>query len=192
MAERKYEQRLVTANSFDDTGTFREAGHIGLFLAKNLEDEEAKEKPSEHLKTVDDFEVPVVEMAAVGPTGPNPKNPQQIPPDGGQGAGGGYIMPGKVLVGEVTKGQEERLAPITEPEVEAEADERLKEALLSGDANIDNTLVEGTVADVTADLGGKTDDELASIRAQEVDREKPRKGVISAIDAELASRKENA
>lgn len=191
MAKNNLVPRLVTKNSFDDTGTFRRSGEVGQFAEATLDHESEKAKPTKHLKELDGYIPPVVEMAAVGPTGPNPKNPQQIPPDGYQGAGGAYMQPGKVLVGEVTVSEEERKASITAPEDEAKATDQLKEALLEGGGNIDNALVEGTVADITADLGGKTNDELATIRAQEVDREKPRKGVISAIDAELASRKES-
>jgi len=41
----------------------------------------------------------VVEMAAVAPTGPNPKQPQQVPPDAKQTVEG-HVIPGAVLVGE--------------------------------------------------------------------------------------------
>lgn len=175
-------QRLVTEMSFDDTGTLREEGHIGLFKEEN-----ANEK---HQHAVDGYVAPVIEMAAIAPTGPNPTAPQQIPPDGSQGPGGGYQQPGKVLVGEVTKPAEDRLANITPPEEEAKASDQLAEALLSEGKGDDK--VNGTVAEVTADLGTKTDDELAEIRAQEVDREQPRKGVLSAIDAELKAREGTA
>lgn len=43
----------------------------------------------------------VVEVAAIAPTGPNPRNPQQIAPGTVQTAGG-YVDQGAVLVGEVT------------------------------------------------------------------------------------------
>jgi hypothetical protein len=186
-------QRLVTKNSFDDTGTFRRPGEVGLFAETTIAHEAQKEKPSKHLKELDGYVAPVVEMAAVGPTGPNPTAPQQIPPDGYQGAGGAYMQPGKVLVGEVTVPEEERKAGITSPEDEADATDKLREALLEEGGNVDNNLVEGTVADIVATIdGSKSDEELAAMRAQEVDREKPRKGVLDKIDAELASRKENA
>lgn len=50
----------------------------------------------------------IVEMAAVSPTGPNPKTPQQVPPDARQTVEG-HVVPGAVLVGEVTLPAEERL-----------------------------------------------------------------------------------
>jgi hypothetical protein len=184
-------QRLVTKNSFDDTGTFRRTGEVGLFAETTLANEAKKDKPSKHLKELEGYSAPVVEMAAVGPTGPNPTAPQQIPPDGYQGAGGTYMQPGKVLVGEVTISEEERKAAISSPEDEAKATEKLKDALLE-DGNVDNNLVEGKADEIIASLGGRTDDELSTIRQQEVDNERPRKTVIKAIDAELASRKENA
>ncbi len=43
----------------------------------------------------------VVEVSAIAPTGPNPKNPQQIAPGTVQTAGG-YVENGARLVGEVT------------------------------------------------------------------------------------------
>lgn len=177
-------QRLVTAMSFDDTGTLREEGHIGLFKPEN-----AKEK---HQHDVEGYVAPVIEMAAIAPTGPNPKNPQQIPPDASQGPGGGYQQPGAVLVGEVTIPEKERTAAIATPEEEAKARKLLEDAVGESKEGKDNDKVQGTVADVTADLGTKTDDELNALRAQEVDNERPRKGVLSAIDAELKAREEAA
>lgn len=58
--------------------------------------------------------------------------------------------------------------------------------------NADDALVSGTVADVTADLGGKSDADLAKMEAAENDREKPRAGVLKAIEAERESRKANS
>lgn len=43
----------------------------------------------------------VVEVSAIAPTGPNPKNPQQIAPGTVQTVGG-YVENGATLVGEVT------------------------------------------------------------------------------------------
>ncbi len=43
----------------------------------------------------------VVEVSAIAPTGPNPKNPQQIAPGTVQTTGG-YVQDGARLVGEVT------------------------------------------------------------------------------------------
>ncbi len=173
---------LVKEASFDATGTLIAEGHVGTFDADRLTGEE------KHLEPIGtDYAPPVIEIAAIAPTGPNPTAPQQIPPDGGQGPGGGYFQPGKVLVGEVTRPQDERLANISTPEEEAKADAKLGDLLADGN-NDDDDLVAGNVADVVADLGAKTDDDLKALRAAEVDREKPRKGVLSAIDAELKGR----
>lgn len=177
-------QRLVTEMSFDDTGTLREEGHVGLFKPEN-----AKEK---HQHDVAGYVAPVIEMAAIAPTGPNPTAPQQIPPDGGQGPGGGYQAPGAILVGEVTQPEEIRTANIATPEEEDKARKLLADAVEDSKEGKDNDKVQGTVADVTADLGTKTDEELNAMRAQEVDNEKPRKGVLNAIDAELKTREEAA
>lgn len=132
------------------------------------------------------FAPATVEVAALGPTGPNPTNPQQLPHDAVQ-TSSGYAIPGAKLVGEVTLPQETRIdaAGIGDGNT-AQADVA---ALMDTTHNDDDALVAGTVAEVTADLGGKTDDELAALRAAEIDREQPRKGVIKAIDAELNTRK---
>lgn len=50
----------------------------------------------------------VVEMSAVMPTGPNPKSPQQVPPDARQTVEG-HVVPGAILVGEVTADADTRL-----------------------------------------------------------------------------------
>jgi hypothetical protein len=50
----------------------------------------------------------VVEISAVMPTGPNPKSPQQVPPDARQTVEG-HVVPGAILVGEVTADAETRL-----------------------------------------------------------------------------------
>lgn len=204
--------RFVTEDSFDANGTFVPAGQYGSFDVERLN---GKEK---HL--VDPNQVPptaVVEIAPIGPTGPNPTHPQQIPADAVQTPGGGYAIAGKTLVAEVTRSADIRLAQIEKSD-EAAVSEALGEisdnslegqrrsatavgAALSqnvaggkgqttGDAN--DALVEGSVADVTADLGSKTDAELTAIEAAENDREKPRKGVLSAIEDERNARIENA
>lgn len=136
-----------------------------------------------------DFTPAVVEVAAIGPTGPNPTQPQQLPHDAVQTTDG-YAIPGARLVGEVTLPQETRIdaAGIGDGNT-AQADVAALMDTAGNSDNGDDALVAGTVSEVTADLGGKTDEELTSLRAAEIDREKPRKGVISAIDAELDSRK---
>jgi hypothetical protein len=69
-------------------------------------------------------------------------------------------------------------------------DRELRPAASTASTQDDNDgLVEGTVADIVATLGGKTDDEIEAMRKAEVDREKPRKGVLDAIKAEQGNRK---
>jgi hypothetical protein len=56
--------------------------------------------------------------------------------------------------------------------------------------NGDDALVEGNIADVTAKITADTSDaDLAALEAAENDRERPRKGVLSAIEAERERRK---
>lgn len=187
-----YVQKIVTEDSFDSLGKFVSAGHVGTFEEEHLNGKEP------HLVDLSgQAPVATVEIAPITVTGPNPTVPQQIPPDALQSSSGLYVQPGKVLVAEVTRPEAERTALISTPEEEAAATEELSNILDEagsgevGSANIDNDLVEGTVADVTADLGSKTDDQLAAIEAQEKDREKPRSGVLKAIEAERESRAAN-
>lgn len=187
-----YVQKIVTEDSFDSLGKFVSAGHVGTFEEEHLNGKEP------HLADLSgQAPVATVEIAPITVTGPNPTVPQQIPPDALQSSSGLYVQPGKVLVAEVTRPEAERTALISTPEEEAAATEELSNILDEagsgevGSANIDNDLVEGTVADVTADLGSKTDDQLAAIEAQEKDREKPRSGVLKAIEAERESRAAN-
>lgn len=200
-------QKLVTQDSFDAYGVFVPAGHIGTF------DEERINGKEKHLKDPAGFEPAVVEIAAIGPTGPNPTAPQQIPPDAVQTAGGGYATPGKRLVGEVTQSADVRLSAI-EASDEAAVTEALSDvmdvsregtvarasagaaatdtnAANASTENNDDALVAGTVADVTKDLGTKTDAELEQIQAAERDREKPRVGVLNAVQEELDARAAN-
>lgn len=196
-----YVAKLVTADSFDATGKFVPEGQIGTFDSDKLNGKEP------HLHDVSDTPLPVVEMAAISPTGPNPTAPQQISPDTVQVAGG-YARPGVTIVGERTAPAEERLAGLTDKDDDSEAvfAKLLEEARRERDearatlaqseeqkaqanvTNDDDELVAGTVADLTADLGSKTDDELAAIEAAEKDRQKPRKGVLDALKAERAAR----
>lgn len=196
-------QKLVTENSFDANGVFIPAGHVGSFEEDNINGNE------QHLADADALGAPArVEIAALGPTGPNPTTPQQIPPDAVQTAGGSYVTPGKTLVSEVTNPADQRLEGLREDSNEAEVSEALAELVDttaegqrsasrgaagrgSTNGNADDALVDGTVSEVTADLGSKTDEQLQQLRAAENDREKPRSGVLSAIDKELAERAEN-
>jgi hypothetical protein len=153
----------------------------------------------------------VVQIAPIAPTGPNPVTPQQIPARRHPRTGRiGYVTPGKQLVSEVTANAETRItgANLDKPELEAEVSEALARiakdrGIALGDVqmaamgvapatteNNDDKLVSGTVAEVTSDLGTKTDEQLNQLLAAENDREKPRVGVTNAIQAELDARAE--
>jgi hypothetical protein len=202
-------QRLTMVNSFDATGKYVPEGHLGTF------DDEKITDTDKHLVDPGELpgDTPMVQIAAIAPTGPNPTVPQQLPPDAVQAPGGGYVVPGKQLVGEVTRRQEERIdqAGLGNPEIEAEVSEALRKIaekhgismatlglgatapVAPADAILENNndaLVNGTVPQVTADLGTKTDDQLNAMLAAEKDREKPRAGVTNAIQAELDARAE--
>ena len=194
-------KKFVTEASFDANGVLIPAGHVGTFDAERLNGKE------EHLLDADEMPpTAVVEIAPIAPTGPNPTTPQQLPANAVQGPGGEYVTPGKRLVSEVTRPAEERIDQrgLGSENNEAEVDEALKEIMGSAATaaapatanagqtsteNNDDDLVAGTVGEVTADLGTKTDEQLTQMRAAEVDREKPRKGVLDAIDEELEARK---
>jgi hypothetical protein len=154
-----------------------------------------------HLEKYDGATVlPVVQVAPVAPTGPNPTAPQQIAPDARQTIAG-YEQPGAKLVGEVTAPEEERIANALLDDddavgvqgeiVQALADagkNQAEAAKRERDGNDDDALVAGTVAAITATLGDKTEDELRLMAAAENDREQPRSGVLKAIDKELQAR----
>jgi hypothetical protein len=118
-------QKLVTADSFDARGVFVPKGHIGTFDEALLNGDEA------HIHEVGDFQPAMVEMAAIAPTGPNPKTPQQIPSDAQQDSAGTYALPGKTLVAEVTDKVEDRIEVpgLRDPENEAKVTETLGEIM---------------------------------------------------------------
>ena len=195
-------KKLVTEASFDAMGTLIPAGQVGTFDTARLTGKEP------HIHKVPDVDPVVVEMAAIGPTGPNPTEPQQISPDTVQGPGGGYYRPGVRVAGEVTRDADQRLADRAKEgdttegdmveelrkaeartaELRAKIAEQATGAPQATSTPNNDTVVEGTVAQVTATLGEKTDAELEALRAAEMDNEKPRKGVIDAIKAEQAKR----
>jgi hypothetical protein len=156
----------------------------------------------------------VIEMSAIAPTGPNPKNPQQIAPGTVQTTDG-YVDRGARLVGEVTLPEKQRIEVVgIDPEStvqddvsaaleEADADAAEKERARRAEAgsgsttarveNDDDALVDGKVADVTARISSDmADADLDRLEAAENDREKPRTGVLSAIEAERTRRTEAA
>lgn len=134
----------------------------------------------------------VIEMSAIAPSGPNPTTPQQLAPGTIQ-TEAGYVDRGVRVIGEVTAPADVRRVEIVEDDnTQAQVEDALAEhATAQGAARVENDddgLVAGTVADVTAGLSDADDAELDRLLAAEQDREKPRKGVVSAIEAEQASR----
>ena len=173
-------RKLVLEDSFDAMGTLIHEGDVGTFDTARLSGNE------KHLVDVGKNHAPdIIQMAPIGPTGPNPTAPSQIPPDARQTAGGAYTQPGAVLVGEVTTGADVRLAAV---ENDGSGQAEIAQLMAEHRGEDTDVATNGTVAEITADLGGRTDAELAAIRAIEVGRDSPRKGVLSAIDAETASR----
>ncbi len=74
----------------------------------------------------------VVEISAIAPTGPNPKNPQQIAPDVVQ-TSGGYAQAGAILVGEVTLPEKQRIEVVgIDPKDDTQA--KITQALADADA----------------------------------------------------------
>ena len=174
--------KLVLKDSFDDTNTFVSKGQIGSFYADKLNGDE------DHLQDVGAFQPAIVQISPIAPTGPNPTAPQQIPPDAVQTAGGGYALPGKVLVAEITQPGDARAA-FVEGGDESKVTNMLEKAMAKTPGtlnNDDDALVDGTVADVTSGINADTD--LDALEAAEKDREKPRAGVLNAIKAERTSR----
>lgn len=175
-------KHIATIPTFTKGGRYIERG--GLIDDVELDDTESGnviDAPS------DINENAVVEISAIAPSGPNPQNPQQLP-IGGRQVPGGYEQDGAKLVGEVTLPEKQRIEVVgidKEDDTQAKITEALDKAGNQG--NLTNEGTEGTVADVsarTADMDAAALDEL---EARENDREKPRKGVLDAIEARRAA-----
>lgn len=122
----------------------------------------------------------VTVIAPIGPTGPNPRSPQQIPTDAVQTLAGYQVTGGATLVSEVTLPAKQRMEQINAaggPDLGSLMDD-------------DDDLTAGRASDIIAGLGGQTDEELRRLRAAEEDREAPRVTLTRAIDAELEKRKQ--
>ena len=177
---------LVKHATFTKEGAYLPAGSI----ARNLDDGAIKATDTNLEKLDGDIPaLPNVQVSPIAPTGPNPVNPQQIPPDATQTIAG-YEQPGARLVGEVTKPEEQRIAAaLLDDDSTADTQGEIVAQLERGaGGNDDDALVAGTVAQITSTLGDKSDDELRQLQAAEQDREQPRSGLLRAIDKELSSR----
>lgn len=88
-------QMLTTKDSFID-GRFVPSGFPVMVEEDDLSGKEKNLIPPGDLPPAG-----IVQQAAVGPTGPNPKEPQQIPPDAVQTVEG-HVVPGAILRAETT------------------------------------------------------------------------------------------
>ncbi len=125
----------------------------------------------------------VVEVSAIAPSGPNPQNPQQIP-NGTVQTPGGYVQDGARLIGEVTVPEKQRIEVVgidKDDETQAKVSEALDKAG-NPDLNVSNEGTEGTVSDVSARVADMDVAALDQLEKAENDREKPRAGVLSAIE----------
>jgi hypothetical protein len=80
----------------------------------------------------------------------------------------------------------------TTPSASSMLDDETAPARTASTPDDNDALVAGTVAEVTDGIDQKSDDEIAALRKAEQDREKPRAGVLKALDAEEARRKEQS
>jgi hypothetical protein len=179
-------QKLAKRPSFNGQ-SYIPAGHVASYQEEQLRGDEP------HLVDLGEAGTPaVVQIAPITVTGPNPTAPQQIPPDAVQTIGG-YAKPGADLVGTVTASAEERMALVGgEDAAEDTSEGEIVQTVRAVDGNAgndDDALVAGSVKAIAGSLEGKSDEELAQLRAAEQDREVPRKGVISALDKEEERRK---
>lgn len=174
--------QIAKIPTFTKNGRYVERG--GLIEEEELDDVESGNvipAPS------DISDNPVVEISAIAPSGPNPQNPQQLP-IGAHQVPGGYEQDGAKLVGEVTVPEKQRIE-VVGIDKDDDTQAKITEALAKADAdtNKPNEGTEGTVADVTARVGDLDAAGLDELEARENDREKPRKGVLDAIEARRAA-----
>lgn len=127
---------------------------------------------------------PVVQVAAIAPTGPNPTAPQQLPPGAVQTVEG-YAIGGATLVGEQALPEAKRVEIVGDADDDAQGKivEKINAAVAGEGMNVSNEGTEGTVADVSARIADMDAAALDQLEKAENDREKPRKGVLDAIEA---------
>lgn len=211
-------QRVTLADAFDAAAKFVPAGHIGTFdddkidPKKDLHLVDPKELPETAM-----VQIAAIAPTGPNPTMPQQKPADAVQgPGGGYFTPGKQLVaevthPQEIridrarlndpdLENEVTEAlravAEKRGVPFTDIRgavslgVDNTADAVARKASGEGEgAEGDAKLVDGTVKEITADLGGKTDGQLGAMLAAENAREKPRAGVVSAIEQEQASRK---
>lgn len=120
-------------------------------------------------------------MAAVAPHAPGATNPQTLPP-GSVPVGGSFIRPAPA---EAPAAREEIVADTPE-QIEAVDTEGSLIADLTGRSvtgGPGDAAIEGTVADVEGRVSSMSAAELDAVEAAENDREKPRQGVLRAVES---------
>jgi hypothetical protein len=171
--------QIAKIPTFTKNGRYVERGQL-------IEDNELDDVESGNVIPAPDGikENAVVEISAIAPSGPNPQNPQQLP-IGAVQVPGGYAQDGAKLVGEVTVPEKQRIE-VVGIDKDDDTQAKITEALAKDDANLPNEGTEGTVADVSARAASLDAAGLDELEARENDREKPRKGVLDAIEARRA------
>lgn len=171
---------LVTEPSFL-RGAYRYAGET-----IQLEDNEVKGDETNLKEMNGDVPVmPAVQIAPLSPTGPNPTQPQQIPPDARQTMAG-YVIPGEArLVGEVTQTEELRTADLIDEDDTSQGDlvEQLRLAREENarlQAERDAALARGE--DLSASAGG----DVSSTSSSGNDDDALVSGTVAEVKAKLA------
>ena len=138
---------------------------------------------------------PEIEVAAIGPTGPNPTMPQQVPPGTIQ-TGAGHFNDGNRLVAEGTRatsivddtGNDE----VEEEDTSSALDDGMAEDEDDGDdggsedEQVASAVVEGTVAEVERAVTGLSASQLDAVEKAEKAGQ-GRSGVLNAVKAARAN-----
>lgn len=136
----------------------------------------------------DEGMVPVVAMAAIAPTGPNPVKPQQVPA-GTFSTGAGFFNDGNKLVAEGSAAEASQPGP-GDVEIEEEGTTRLVASDdpddTEGDDGRAKAIIEGTVDEVSRAIVGLNADQLDAVeRAERAGSD--RAGVHNALKAARAN-----
>lgn len=181
-------QKVTTDLTFGQNGVLVPPGSIiNIDVSKG----DFNDKNTPNLADVGDAVVNVpVAVAPIAPTGPSPIAPQQVPPGVFQ-TSAGYVAPGgALLVADGSQAAKDAAASgqtIGDVEEEGTVRRQRGEDTFKADSVID-----GTVPEVTARLEGLSREQLLAVKDAEDDREQPRTGVKSAVDAALAKLDESA
>lgn len=178
-------QKVTTDLTFGQNGVLLPPGSIiNIDVTKG----DFNDKNTPNLADVGDAVVNVpVAVAPIAPTGPNPTMPQQVPP--------GVFQ---------TIGDVEEEGPVRRQPSEATGDATTGPAPVENGQNSGQTggegdvtfrpddVIDGTVPEVAKRLEGLSREQLLAVKDAEQDREQPRVGVTSAIDALITKLDEDA